>query len=106
MWHCSGSPSLPTSICLKSSFTLPHFSFKHLYQHIICHMPSFRTLGHLLKITPLPPLLYPAFGVWCLVFVGEALIGFVDKTKARLAPGSCTVQWNQLPMCTSVQRLE
>ena len=27
---------------------------------------------------------------------GEALRGFVDKTEARLAPGSCRVQWNQL----------
>ena len=47
-------------------------------------------------------------GVWCLFGVclfGEALRGFVDKTEARLSPGSCRVQGKQLNIlykCTEV----
>ena len=30
----------------------------------------------------------------------KKLRGFVDKTETRLSPGSCTVQYKQLNMCT------
>jgi hypothetical protein len=45
------------------------------------------------------PLLVSGGVRWCPVVSGgggEALRGFVDKTEARLSPGSCTVQGKQL----------